>query len=572
CKLTPFDHDWPSTQAWAALNASIGGALLETSPVASSCYPGNPFRSSLACSVVSTGWNSTDFHASLPESISFPIFANNSCLPPGSPGFFSDRGCMVGGLPQYIVNATSEQQVATAMRWASHRNIRIIVKGTGHDLMGRSSGAFSLSIWTHQFINLVFGFPPSLAWHDLCEHALVVGSGALWRDVYAAAEQAGRAVVGGTDGSVGLGGHVQGGGHGPLSSTYGLAADQLLQATVVTSDGQILRVNEREHADLLWAVRGGSAGLYGVVTEFVLRTYPAVSSVAMGSLAVDSDDADASWTAAALVVRKIPQLMDAGFAGAVYIASGLIALALDPALTSPPTGVIVRYRPFAFNTTPSALDAMLAPLITELSNLSTSLTVTAASPVQYPSFMSWHTAYFQTSPAGGAGLISSRLLPRSSLAVSAHELRVAMAPQNTVVGAELVLTMTAGRGPARVPQRMRGALNPAWRGAYVHAIASTAFLNSSDESKSPQTALRETSDWLEAHTERSLREWAPRSGAYFNEANGYDPFWKENFYGEHYERLVGIKRKYDPSASLWVLGGIGNEEWGYDLQSGKLCR
>lgn len=137
CKTTPFDAEWPSVEQWSALNTSIGGTLLRTSPVASSCYAGNPFNSAISCEIIEANWTLPTFHAALPESIDYPIYANNSCLPPGSTGYTEQKGCTVGALPQYIVNATSDEQVSAAMAWASARNIRIVVKGTGHDMNGR---------------------------------------------------------------------------------------------------------------------------------------------------------------------------------------------------------------------------------------------------------------------------------------------------------------------------------------------------------------------------------------------------------------------------------------------------
>lgn len=139
CKLTPFDADWPSHAEWTALNKSIGGALIETRPSASSCYLGNPFDSSLNCKTVESNWTQAAFHADLPESIGSPVYANNSCLPPGATGYTNSSGCHLGGYPSYVVNATSDKQIAEAARWASKRNIRIVVKGTGHDLAGRYS-------------------------------------------------------------------------------------------------------------------------------------------------------------------------------------------------------------------------------------------------------------------------------------------------------------------------------------------------------------------------------------------------------------------------------------------------
>ena len=137
CKVTPHDPAWPSASDWATLNQTLNGALLQTRPVASACYPGNPFNSTFSCNTIEDQWNSTYFHASLPESIDYTLYTNNSCVPPGADGNIEGQTCTLGAYPAYIVNATSEDLVAKAVRWASRRNIRINIKGTGHDLDGR---------------------------------------------------------------------------------------------------------------------------------------------------------------------------------------------------------------------------------------------------------------------------------------------------------------------------------------------------------------------------------------------------------------------------------------------------
>lgn len=94
----------------------------------------------------------------------------------------------------------------------------------------------------------------------------------------------------GQDPTVGLGGFIGGGGHGPLSSHYGLAADQILQATVVTTAGKVLVANDAQNQDLLWAIRGGGPGLYGIVVEYVMRTFPLPTSVALGTISITMID------------------------------------------------------------------------------------------------------------------------------------------------------------------------------------------------------------------------------------------------------------------------------------------
>lgn len=137
CKTSPNDAAWPSTDEWHTLNQTIQGVLIKTAPAASSCYLGNLFDTPTNCTTVANHWTWASYHLNWPESIDYPIYANNSYLPPGATGYAKDRGCQFGGLSQYVVNATTETQIATAMKWASQRNICIVIKGTGHDLNGR---------------------------------------------------------------------------------------------------------------------------------------------------------------------------------------------------------------------------------------------------------------------------------------------------------------------------------------------------------------------------------------------------------------------------------------------------
>ncbi|CAG5169138.1 uncharacterized protein ALTATR162_LOCUS7005 [Alternaria atra] len=227
CRSTPSDASWPTPSEWSTLNDTISGTLIRTVPVASSCWPGTngTFDSPLSCQEVNDNWSNGTWHSQQPESIDYQLYANNSCLPDEVGSYSKAQGCKIGALPQYIVNTTQEADVAVAMKWAADRNIRIVVKGTGHDLNGRSSGAFSLSIWTRNFRNLT----RDATWKPAnssfpAEDVFIVGSGQQWGNVLKFATSQGRIVTTGQDPSVGLGGYIQGGGHGPLASTYGLAS------------------------------------------------------------------------------------------------------------------------------------------------------------------------------------------------------------------------------------------------------------------------------------------------------------------------------------------------------------
>jgi FAD/FMN-containing dehydrogenase len=144
---------------------------------------------------------------------------------------------------------------------ARKHKIRLIVKNTGHDYMGRSIAPGSLSLWTHHLKDITY-HKGSFKLHNskttVSGDAITAGAGSQMYDVYTYLDKYGRVVVGGGGKSVGLGGFVTGGGHSLLSPRYGLAVDQVLQMTMVTPGGKILTINEDNHRDLFWAMRGVS--------------------------------------------------------------------------------------------------------------------------------------------------------------------------------------------------------------------------------------------------------------------------------------------------------------------------
>jgi FAD/FMN-containing dehydrogenase len=97
--------------------------------------------------------------------------------------------------------------------------------------------------------------------------------GATWGDFNAATNAFGLATTGGIVSTTGVGGLTLGGGIGYLSRGFGLSCDNLVSADVVTADGKFLIANDKENEDLFWAIRGGG-GNFGVVTSFEFRLHP----------------------------------------------------------------------------------------------------------------------------------------------------------------------------------------------------------------------------------------------------------------------------------------------------------
>ena len=124
--------------------------------------------------------------------------------------------------------------------------------------------------------------------------AVSAGAGAMWIDLYhAVTTGGGRYVQGGGCTDVGVAGLVQSGGFGSLSKTFGTAAASLVEAEVVTADGQVRIANPRTNPDLFWALKGGGGGSWGVVTRLTLRTHPLPQyfGAAWGKVQAHSDEA-----------------------------------------------------------------------------------------------------------------------------------------------------------------------------------------------------------------------------------------------------------------------------------------
>src|SRR5262252_8516986 len=98
-------------------------------------------------------------------------------------------------------------------------------------------------------------------------------AGSLWQDVTVPAAGHGLAALAGTSANVGVTGYTLGGGLGWLARRYGLAANSVTAAELVTPDGDLVRADTGHESELFWAIRGGGGGV-GVVTALEMRLYP----------------------------------------------------------------------------------------------------------------------------------------------------------------------------------------------------------------------------------------------------------------------------------------------------------
>ena len=176
--------------------------------------------------------------------------------------------------PAIVVMPSIAADVASAVSFAREHNLSIAVQGGGHGHPHPANDALLVNFASMTSVQIT----PVAAASDSSGRSGAAGTaraeaGAKWRDVIAAAHPHGLAPLNGFAGTVGVSGYMLGGGIGWLVRQYGAAAGSLRSAELVTADGRLLQVNDQNHADLFWGLRGGG-GNFGIVTSFEFDLYP----------------------------------------------------------------------------------------------------------------------------------------------------------------------------------------------------------------------------------------------------------------------------------------------------------
>jgi len=174
--------------------------------------------------------------------------------------------------PALIIRCAGAADVVTAVNFVRSQNLPVAVRGGGHSIAGFSTIDAGVVIDLSS-MNAVTVDPQRRRAH--------VQGGALWSDVDHETQAFGLAVTGGLVSTTGVGGFTLGGGIGWLLRKYGLTADNLISADVVTSDGRLVHANAGEEPELFWALRGGG-GNFGIVTSFDYELHPVGPTVTAG--------------------------------------------------------------------------------------------------------------------------------------------------------------------------------------------------------------------------------------------------------------------------------------------------
>ena len=285
-RVRPGDPAWPSDAAWDELNRQVEGRLIKVRSPLAACVGASPDP---ACAQVF-------------KELKNPYFLGDEVGLTQSLGWV---GAWTSQPSVYAVAAKATADVVAAVNFARKNNLRIVVKGGGHSYQGTSNAANSLLVWTRHMnaIEMHDAFVGAgCAGQAEPQPAVSIEAGAYWRQAYdAVTTKGGRYVQGGGCMTVGVAGLVLGGGFGSFSKAYGMAGANLIEAEIVTADGEVRIANACSNPDLFWALKGGGGG-FGVVTRVTLRTHalPDFFGGVFAAVRATSDDAHRRLIAKAL--------------------------------------------------------------------------------------------------------------------------------------------------------------------------------------------------------------------------------------------------------------------------------
>jgi FAD/FMN-containing dehydrogenase len=282
----------------------------------------------------------------LPEDAA-PLVATvaGSVLLPGDAGYDDERAVWNLNhelVPAVIVVPESAADVQAAVTFAAGQHRPVLVKTTGHQIVGQAHGAVVIA--TRRMNDVAI---------DAVGRTARVGAGAIWSEVVEEAAKAGLAPLNGSNPTVGVAGYTLGGGLSPtLGRSHGYAADHVRSLDVVTADGELRHVDAKSEPELFWALRGGK-GNFGVVTALEFDLFP-VSRLFGGGLYFPGErmaDVLRAWTD---WLPGTPETMTSSFA--------VMRMPVLPEVAEPLRGAFLVCLRIAYTGTSADGERMMVPL------------------------------------------------------------------------------------------------------------------------------------------------------------------------------------------------------------------
>ena len=186
---------------------------------------------------------------------------------PGDPGYERARRVhngLIDKRPALIAQCRTIPDIMDAVTIGQEQGTEISVRGGGHNVAGLAvtDGGLMIDLAPMKGIRI-----------DPARRTIWAQGGVTWKELNRAAACHGLATTGGVVSSTGIAGLTLGGGEGWLMGKYGLTVDNLLAVEIITADRQVVTASADHNQDLFWALRGGG-GNFGVATSFEYRAHP----------------------------------------------------------------------------------------------------------------------------------------------------------------------------------------------------------------------------------------------------------------------------------------------------------
>ncbi|KAI0904865.1 hypothetical protein F4823DRAFT_169029 [Ustulina deusta] len=214
-------------------------------------------------------------------------------ITPSDPNFEATRACFIkrdADVPFAIARPQNAEHVQALVQYCTKNSVDFVVRSGGHECAGRSqvAGALSVDMRDIKYVNV-----------SADEKTAAVGGGIVFRDLAGELDARGLITPVGTVASVGYVGWATLGGYGPFSTSHGLGVDQIVAAKVVNAKGELVEAD----AELLQGIRGGG-GIFGVIVELTIKVYP-LKELFTTLLIYESSDLKTAWTTYAEGYEKL---------------------------------------------------------------------------------------------------------------------------------------------------------------------------------------------------------------------------------------------------------------------------
>jgi FAD/FMN-containing dehydrogenase len=561
-RVRPSDPGWPDTAAWENLNQTVGGRLIKVEP---------PLAGYTTAADDAA-------RATVLKNLQNPFYIGDQ---PGATQTTGWVDAWMSAPSVYAIAAQTTDDVVAGVNFARTNNLRLVVKGGGHSYIGGSNAADSLLIWTRAMNKIVLHdafIGEGCAGHQAPQTAVTVEAGAVWIDAYhAVTVDGGRYVQGGGCTTVGVAGLIQGGGFGSWSKKFGMAAAGLLEAEIVTADGQVRIANACTNPDLFWAIKGGGGGSFGVLTKLTLRTR-------------DLPDFFGA------VIATIQAKSDSAFRDLIH---EFVDFYRDD-LFNPHWGETVSFRPnnelaitMVFQgLARSEVETLWNPFFDRIRKAPDKYTI-AFDPIilVLPAQKFWDAAFLKKYLPQAVHPDSRERAPEKHYWWDADNGQIGkywhgyqstwlpetlLAKDQTIKLVNALFSATrhwgatfhfnkglAGAPPEEIAAARDTPMNPAVLSAFALTIIGgggpPVYPGIPGHDPDVTTARQNAIKIGQAMTE--LRKIIPNPGSYVNETNYFEESWQESFWGSNYARLKNIKEKYDPTGLFFVHHGVGSEPW-----------